>query len=107
MESGMNVSDFAKTILVEHSNRDPVCARSHAYPAFTTVLPARKRIRIPAAYALPRGETEWGKFVDNWVDLKQKDGTVQENYQFWMAGGATKTSRPRWSIIRDVLGWVD
>ena len=82
-------------------------AYTYRYPAYTTVLPAKKRIMIPAAYALPRGETEWSKFIDNWVDLKQKDGTIPQNYEFWMAGGATKSTRPRWSIIRDVLGWVD
>ncbi|MCZ6831602.1 MAG: cation:dicarboxylase symporter family transporter, partial [Gammaproteobacteria bacterium] len=82
-------------------------AYAYRYPAYTTVLPAKQRIKIPAAYALPRGETEWGKFIDNWIDLKQKDGTVQENYSFWMEGGATKPASPRWSIIRDVLGWVD
>ena len=82
-------------------------AYTFRYPAYTTVLPAKHRIRLPAAYALPRGEYELSKFVDNWIDLKQKDGTVAQNYQFWMEGGATKTSQPRWSIFRDVLGWID
>jgi Na+/H+-dicarboxylate symporter/ABC-type amino acid transport substrate-binding protein len=82
-------------------------AYTFRYPTYTTVLPTKNRIKLPAAYALPRGETELSKFVDNWIDLKQKDGTVQQNYSFWMEGGATETARPRWSIIRDVLGWVD
>jgi len=46
-------------------------------------------------------------FVSNWVDLKQKEGTVGELYDYWMLGGVTRRSEPRWSIIRDVLGWVD
>jgi Na+/H+-dicarboxylate symporter/ABC-type amino acid transport substrate-binding protein len=82
-------------------------AYSYRYPAFTTVLPSRHQIRIPAAYALPRGETEWRTFIDNWIELKRKDGTVQQEYEFWMEGGAQKPAQRRWSVIRNVLGWVD
>jgi Na+/H+-dicarboxylate symporter/ABC-type amino acid transport substrate-binding protein len=82
-------------------------AYTFRYPAYTTVLPQGKRIMLPAAYALPRGEYEWSKYIDNWVDLKQKDGTVASNYRFWMDGAAVEKRTPRWSVIRDVLGWVD
>jgi Na+/H+-dicarboxylate symporter/ABC-type amino acid transport substrate-binding protein len=81
-------------------------AYSYRYPGYTTILPATP-VGIPAAYALPRNNAEWTRFVDNWVDLKRKDGTVDERYQYWMKGGAAAPREPRWSVIRDVLGWVD
>lgn len=40
-------------------------------------------------------------------DLKQKDGTVNRLYEYWMLGGAAKPRGHRWSIIRNVLGWID
>ena len=64
-------------------------------------------MRIPAAYALPKGDVEMMQFVSNWVDLKQKEGTVDRLYNYWMLGGASQRREPRWSIIRDVLGWID
>lgn len=47
------------------------------------------------------------EFISNWVELKKSDGTVDTLYQYWMLGGVTKKKEPRWSIIRDVLHWVD
>jgi ABC-type amino acid transport substrate-binding protein len=81
-------------------------AYAFRHPKYTVVLP-QPAIRIPAAYALPRGEAEWQQLIGNWIDLKRKDGTLDELYQYWMMGGATDNKRPRWSVIRDVLHWVD
>ena len=82
-------------------------AYSYRYPHYSVVKASQGGIRTPAAYALPKGDTEMVGFVSNWIDLKQKEGTVGELYDYWMLGGATRRSEPRWSIIRDVLGWVD
>jgi Na+/H+-dicarboxylate symporter/ABC-type amino acid transport substrate-binding protein len=81
-------------------------AYAYRYPEYAVVLPD-ERVRVPAAYALPRGESEWQEVVSNWVQLKQADGSVEKLYQYWMRGGATDSRRRRWSVIHDVLGWVD
>lgn len=47
------------------------------------------------------------QFVSNWIALKRGDGTIDLLYDYWMLGGASQTREPRWSIVRDVLGWVD
>ena len=47
------------------------------------------------------------EFVSNWVDLKSKEGSVDTLYDYWMLGGAVKSKEPRWSIIRDILHWID
>jgi len=82
-------------------------AYTFRYPNYSVILPPERRIMIPAAYALPQGESQWKDFVDHWIDLKQKDGSIERKYEYWMQGGAAKIKAPRWSIIRDVLGWVD
>ena len=56
-------------------------------------VPLRDTVRPPA--------------IPDKVDLKRKDGTVDELYDYWMLGGASRPREPRWSIIRNVLGWVD
>jgi len=82
-------------------------AYSYRYPHYSVVKARKGGIRTPAAYALPKGDTELIGFVSNWIDLKQKEGTVGDLYKYWMLGGVSERNQPRWSIIRDVLGWVD
>ena len=50
----------------------------------------RGRIRLPAGYAVPKGDVEMMEFVSNWIDLKRKDGTIDGLYDYWMLGGAAK-----------------
>ena len=82
-------------------------AYAYRYPRYTVARARNGGIRYPAAYAVPKGDTEMQGFVSNWVDLKRKDGTVDALYEYWMLGGASRPKSPRWSVIRDVLGWVD
>ena len=86
---------------------EEAAAYTYRYPAYAPVSPPDDTIMIPAAYALPRGEVEWQKFIGNWIDLKKKDGTIKELHQYWMLGGAGETRGPRWSVLRNVLGWGD
>ncbi len=81
-------------------------AYAYRYPEYAVVLPAQG-VRVPAAYAMPRGESEWQEVVSNWVQLKRADGSIDRLHQYWMKGGATDSRAPRWSVIRDVLGWVN
>jgi Na+/H+-dicarboxylate symporter/ABC-type amino acid transport substrate-binding protein len=81
-------------------------AYTYRYPRYA-VARSRADIRLPAAYAVPKGDIEMMEFVSNWIDLKRKDGTVNALHDYWMLGGAARPREPRWSIIRDVLGWVD
>ena len=47
------------------------------------------------------------EFIDHWVELKKLDGTIEEVYNYWILGKRSEQKEPRWSIIRNVLGWVD
>ena len=47
------------------------------------------------------------EYIGNWIDLQRKNGTVDRLYDYWMLGGAMESEQPRWSVIRDVLGWVE
>ena len=82
-------------------------AYSYRYPRYSVARVQDGRIRLPAGYAVPKGDVEMMEFVSNWIDLKRKDGTIEDLYHYWMLGGAAKVREPRWSVIRDVLGWVE
>ena len=82
-------------------------AYSYRYPRYTVAVTRNGGVRLPAAYAIPKGDIEMLEFVSNWIDLKRKDGTIDSLHEYWMLGGASKRREPRWSIIRNVLGWVE
>ncbi len=59
------------------------------------------------AEPLLRGNTEWSGFISTWVEMNTKNGLVDKLFQHWIGGGGAKPKEPRWSVIRDVLHWVD
>lgn len=75
------------------------------YPAFSVAVPHPLDIRVPLAYPVARHDLEMARFLGLWIDLKRRDGTIQALYDHWILGKDAKAKRPRWSILRDVLGW--
>ncbi|ETW99264.1 MAG: hypothetical protein ETSY1_15665 [Candidatus Entotheonella factor] len=45
--------------------------------------------------------------INNWLLLKRKIQTVQSLYDYWVLGKNTVPETPRWSVIRNVLHWVE
>ena len=77
------------------------------YPKYTVVVPEPDAIKIPLAYPLARRDQEWLQFVNTWIELKRRDGTIVALYDHWILGKHAVKSEPRWSVIRNLLHWVD
>jgi hypothetical protein len=75
-------------------------------PDFTVVVPQPDAIKVPLAYPISRQDDRWKAFMDTWIELKKRDGTIDKLYRHWILGQDTMESRPRWSVVRDVLKWV-
>jgi Na+/H+-dicarboxylate symporter/ABC-type amino acid transport substrate-binding protein len=75
------------------------------YPRFTVVVPGPSPIRVPLAYPLARNDQHFLSFVDTWITLKQKDGTIDGLYDYWILGRSAVRPGRRWSVIKDVLHW--
>jgi Na+/H+-dicarboxylate symporter/ABC-type amino acid transport substrate-binding protein len=76
------------------------------YPEFSLVVP-RPTKSIPVAYAVAHGNLELLNAVNAWLLSEKALGNIDELYEYWMLGGASLQDKPpRWSVIRDVLGWV-
>jgi Na+/H+-dicarboxylate symporter len=82
-------------------------AWSLVYPQFSVAIPHPDVVSAPLAYPVARGEDEMVEFLSSWVELKRKEGTINALYEHWVLGQAAKAHGPRWSVIRDVLGWVE
>ena len=61
------------------------------------------RSRIRSA----RRDERFASFVNTWIALKRKDGTLDAAYKHWILGQDAAPRQPRWSIIRNVLHWVE
>ena len=77
------------------------------HPEFSVVVPTPK-VSVPLGYSVARGNVELLETLKPWLGEQKAHGTVDELYRYWMLGQAAITDKPpRWSVIRDVLGWVD
>lgn len=76
-------------------------------PEFTAVVPKPAHRGIPLAYVVAYRDQEFTDFVSHWIELQQKNGSIEKLYNHWILGKSVSNKQPRWSIIRDVLHWVD
>ena len=77
------------------------------YPDHTVVVPEPTNVRLPVVVALPRGDTTFRLYTNDWLHLAESVGRLDDYYNRWILGRNTADMKPRWSVIRDVLGWVE
>jgi ABC-type amino acid transport substrate-binding protein len=77
------------------------------HPEFTVVVPEPDVIKVPLAYPISGHGTGWEAYVNTWIELKRRDGTIDRLYRHWILGRDAVQTRPRWSVARDVLHWVE
>jgi Na+/H+-dicarboxylate symporter/ABC-type amino acid transport substrate-binding protein len=81
-------------------------AWSLLYPAYTVAIPQPGVLKGPVAYPLPRGDRELADFINVWIELKKRDRTIDTLYDYWILGKNAVPKQPHWSVLRNVLHWV-
>jgi len=81
-------------------------AWSLLYPQYTVVVPP-PAITVPLSYPVVRANQELADYVSILIDLKKRDGTLRKLYDYWVLGQFATKTQPRWSVIKNVLHWVD
>jgi len=76
------------------------------HPEFSVVIPQPDVVRLPLAFPVAQGNDSMRGFLNTWIDLKQRDNTLGRLYEHWILGKTPELAKPRWCVIRDVLGWV-
>ncbi len=76
-------------------------------PGYSVVVPTPDHHKVPVAYALPEHDDAWTAFVNAWLELHTRDGALSTLIDHWVFGKSFTPHPPRWSIIRNVLGWVE
>ena len=81
-------------------------AWSLLYPAYTVAVP-RPIVRVPIAIPVADGDPALVELLNTWLTVKKEDRTIRRLYDYWVLGREEKPREKRWSVIRDVLGWVE
>ncbi len=77
------------------------------YPEYAVVVPKPALWSLPQGFATVKGSFEFSEYLDDWVATHQQIGTFQRAYDYWILGEGAKQKRPRWSVVRNVLHWID
>jgi Na+/H+-dicarboxylate symporter/ABC-type amino acid transport substrate-binding protein len=78
------------------------------YPRYAVVVPTGLDLRVPIGMAVAPEQVGWLNFLNSWLDLKISTGVIQRYVDYWVLGRRIQGQKTRrWSIIRNVLNWVD
>jgi ABC-type amino acid transport substrate-binding protein len=77
------------------------------HPEYSVVVPQPNPVKVPSAFAMALDADELARLVNQWVLFASKEGAIQRSYDYWILGQGAVDKKQRWSIMRDVLGWVD
>ncbi len=75
------------------------------YPHFTVVA-IRPIIHIPLAYAVAPRDEALAEYISRWLEVFKGTNYDERLYDHWILGKDAVPKKPRWSVIRNVLGWV-
>jgi ABC-type amino acid transport substrate-binding protein len=77
------------------------------YPEFTVAIPQPDVLGAPVSIGTAPDAETLADFINTWLRLKREDKTLDQLYNYWILGGGAEPRQPRWSVIRNVLGWVN
>lgn len=78
-------------------------------PEFGVAVPKPHLFVYDVAYPIPvgKGDFVFPEYLNHWLNLQQTSGTAAQQFDYWILGKTPYRKKPRWSVIRNVLCWVD
>jgi Na+/H+-dicarboxylate symporter/ABC-type amino acid transport substrate-binding protein len=77
------------------------------HPEFSVVVPEPLVVKVPLAFPIGRADERFASFINTWIELKRREGAIDGLYRYWILGRSAEKKAPRWSVIRNVLHWVE
>jgi Na+/H+-dicarboxylate symporter/ABC-type amino acid transport substrate-binding protein len=75
------------------------------HPEYSVVVPQPRLLKVPLAYLIADRDEPLATVVNAWIDLKRKDGTIDELFEHWVLGRQVGVRQPRWSLLDQLLSW--
>jgi ABC-type amino acid transport substrate-binding protein len=75
------------------------------YPKYQAVVIKPQTHKIPLAYPIAGGDRELADIINKWIYLAKDSPSFKRKYDYWIMGVGAEEKKPRWSVVRNVLGW--
>ena len=75
------------------------------YPKFHAVVIKPETHKIPLAYPIAGGDRVMADIINKWIYLAKDSPSFKRKYDYWIMGIGAEEPGPRWSVMRNVLGW--
>jgi ABC-type amino acid transport substrate-binding protein len=75
------------------------------HPEYTVVVPQPDPVKLPYAFGTALNAEDISDAVNEWIVFATSEGSVARAYDYWILGQGAERKEPRWSILRNVLGW--
>jgi Na+/H+-dicarboxylate symporter/ABC-type amino acid transport substrate-binding protein len=73
------------------------------HPEYAVAVPKPRPFKVPLAYVIAGRDRAMAAMVDTWIELKRKDGTIDQLFTHWILGQNAASKQPRWSVMDNVL----
>lgn len=73
------------------------------------VIPQPSLGKEMLGYPIKEGDMNFHCYLETWLALKDNEGFKKQQYNLWILGqtGEVVPLQPRWSIVQNVLHWMD
>ena len=72
------------------------------YPGFKVVNPLPYHIKNSLVFPLANSDV-WKRYIDNWIEFRTKDGSIERMYDQWILGHEYKKKEPVWNVYDNIL----
>ena len=73
------------------------------HPEYSVAVPKPRPFKVPLAYVIAGRDDAMAAMVNTWIELKRKDGTIDELFAHWILGQNAAPAQPRWSVLDALL----
>jgi proton glutamate symport protein len=75
------------------------------YPNFHAVVIKPETHKIPLAFPIAGRDRVLADIINKWIYLQKDSPSFKRKYDYWILGIGAEENKPRWSVMRNVLGW--
>ncbi len=89
LDAYLTSAERASVLTIQHSG-------------FKVVNPLPYHINYSLVFPLAESNV-WKRYMDNWIEYRTKDGTVERMYRQWILGHEYREKKPAWNVLDNVI----
>jgi Na+/H+-dicarboxylate symporter/ABC-type amino acid transport substrate-binding protein len=63
--------------------------------------------KVLLAYSVAKDEDSLLNLINYWIKMEEEYGGLNDKYNYWILGEGAHQKQSRWSVVKDVLHWID